>query len=360
MDKRGSLPEIDPLLRPFLLSRDDQEREQHLAGLITNHASPIIKEAVWLKLRALSHCTADGVQHQEAEDIHNEAILHLVARLRDIQSNPDSSAINNFRSYVAVVSYNACNEHLRRKYPLRHSLKNRLRYVLTHQPRMSLWMDDKGLMCGYSAWQAGVVSQAVNERLSRLRNEPSHLEKAQLLESAERVNLTRVTTVTLDFLGGPVEFDDLVGIVAEIAGIKDTPAEASRDGADNDEDTLVERTADSRPSFSTAVEERLSLTALWKEIRELPLRQKMALLLNLKDDRGNSQIEMFPLTGVATIREIADTLEMRDDEFARLWNELPIEDALIAKRMNLTRQQIINLRKAARQRLGKRMREAIL
>lgn len=358
MDKRGSIPEIDPLLRPFLQSSDDAECERLLAGLVSNHASPLIKEAVWFKLRALSRSTADGVQHQEAEDIHSEAIFHLVSRLRDLQANPDIKPISNFRSYVAVVSYNACNEHLRRKYPLRHSLKNRLSYVLTHQPGMSLWQSGGELVCGYSEWQARGTSPASGDKVKRLRDDPSYLEGAGLLEAAHAASVADLATVVLNYLGGPTQLDELVGIVAGMTGIKDLPVEPGREDAGESEQSLVERTADPRPSFSGAVEDRLRLSHLWKEIGELPLRQRLALLLNLKDERGESQIEAFTFTGVATIRQIARALEMTPEELASIWNELPMEDSLIAERLQLTRQQIINLRKGARQRLAKRMREA--
>jgi len=358
MEKRGSIQETDPLLRPFLQSSDDAECERLLSGLVSNHASPLIKDAIWFKLRALSNSTAEGVQHQEAEDIHSEAIFHLVGRLRDLQANPDIKPISNFRSYVAVVSYNACNEHLRRKYPLRHSLKNRLRYVLTHQPGMSLWQSGGELVCGYSEWQARGTSPASGDKVTRLRDDPSYLEREGLMESARRDDLSDLATVVLESVGGPIELDDLVGIVAGITGVRDLPAESARGYAEDQEESLIDRTADPRPSFSEAVEDRLRLNHLWKEIGELPLRQRLALLLNLKDDRGESQIEAFTFTGVATIRQIARVLEMTAEELARIWNELPMEDSLIAERLQLTRQQIINLRKGARQRLAKRMREA--
>ena len=46
-------------------------------------------------------------------------------------------------------------------------------------------------------------------------------------------------------------------------------------------------------------------------------------------------------------------------ELAALWPDLPLEDAAIAERLGLTRQQVINLRKSARARLGRRMREPV-
>jgi hypothetical protein len=43
---------------------------------------------------------------------------------------------------------------------------------------------------------------------------------------------------------------------------------------------------------------------------------------------------------------------------AAVWNELPLEDAVIAERLGATRQQVINLRKCARARLSRRLAAA--
>ena len=45
-----------------------------------------------------------------------------------------------------------------------------------------------------------------------------------------------------------------------------------------------------------------------------------------------------------------------EDRFAELWNDLPLEDSAIAQLLGITRQQVINLRKTARERLARRMR----
>ncbi len=44
-------------------------------------------------------------------------------------------------------------------------------------------------------------------------------------------------------------------------------------------------------------------------------------------------------------------------ELATLWQELPLEDARIAVILDVTRQQVINLRRTARERLQCRMRK---
>ena len=94
-----------------------------------------------------------------------------------------------------------------------------------------------------------------------------------------------------------------------------------------------------------------NLKKVWAEICQMPIRHRLALLLNLKDKQGDCVIRLFPLLRVASIRQIAEVLEFLPDEFARVWNELPWDDLKIAEYMNLTRQQVINLRQSARARL---------
>lgn len=43
------------------------------------------------------------------------------------------------------------------------------------------------------------------------------------------------------------------------------------------------------------------------------------------------------------------------EELAEVWPTLPLSDALIAKRLNATRQQVIDLRRSARKRLERRL-----
>jgi hypothetical protein len=52
---------------------------------------------------------------------------------------------------------------------------------------------------------------------------------------------------------------------------------------------------------------------------------------------------------------VAQALEMPEEQMANLWYDLPLEDAVIAQLLGCTRQQVINLRKAARARLRRRM-----
>src|SRR5581483_8319845 len=93
------------------------------------------------------------------------------------------------------------------------------------------------------------------------------------------------------------------------------------------------------------------------EICQLPAGQRKALLLNLRLPEG-SAVELLEDLGVADVHSLAATLEMAPAELAELWGRLPLDDLEIAARMGIGRQQVINLRSAARQRLRRRTSDA--
>ena len=55
------------------------------------------------------------------------------------------------------------------------------------------------------------------------------------------------------------------------------------------------------------------------------------------------------------MREIAVILEIDAVALAEIWGRLPLSDLEVAGKLGIQRQQVINLRKAARERLGRRL-----
>jgi DNA-directed RNA polymerase specialized sigma24 family protein len=117
----------------------------------------------------------------------------------------------------------------------------------------------------------------------------------------------------------------------------------------------IEELPDPRPDAAWRLSTKATLSALWREVGELPPRQRAALLLSLRDEQGGTALLLFPVTGTATIRQIAEALHLGPERFAELWNALPLDDRRIAELLGVTRQQVINLRKAARERLTRRL-----
>ena len=202
-------------------------------------------------------------------------------------------------------------------------------------------------------------ARPVIHRVLRRRPGLSGPEAGDLESEIVLLLIERLRRMRLDAPGEGIR--DLQGYVAVVtynalsAHLKKRRPERPRSWDGEDEDPLG-RLPDPAPDAATALERRTYLALLWEEIRQLPPRQAAALILNLRDGQGRNAVTLLPLTGIATMREIARTLDMPAERFAEIWNRLPLEDAAIAESLGITRQQVINLRKSARERLARRTR----
>lgn len=308
---------MDQILEPFV-NAIDADADARLGDLLGNVASPIVRLVVGKRLG--SSC-ADG------DDVTSQVLMQLVIRLRRRRTDEDLGDIHRFANYAAVAAHHGCDHYLRRKYPLRWRLRNRLRYVLEHDRRFGVWKTAKGTwVCGLAGWtdRAPTVAPAC-DRLPQASSGPTRHFLRDIFKASE----------------GPLLFSVVVDVAAALwrvplrehednVAIEEVPDSASR----RDAELIAQRTA----------------ALVWEEIRELPPRQRQALLLNLKDDA----IGLFLVTGTTSLRDIAEALEMTVEALAALWNDLPLADSTVAIRLRCTRQQVINLRMAARKRLGNR------
>ena len=331
---------IDALLEPLLAENSNEQVDALLSQLITVHADPVIKGVIRFKLRLSSY---RETQRAEVDDIHQEVVLQLLAQLQRFRKLPSSHPIGDVRGMAAVIAHRTCARWMRRQFPERHALKNRLHYLMTRQRGFALWQDGHGkALVGFAVWREQ------KKPVRNLGELPAHI---RALKSDKPQQLAETVASIFNFLGGPVEFDELVSGVAAIQGISDQPVESLVD----DEDVTFEPAA-SEPNQAWRIEKRIFLQRLWEELQQLPVNQRAALLLNLKDASGFSCITLFPATGIATIRQLAEALEISAEGLAEVWNDLPLEDARIAELLGLTRQQVINARKSGRERLARRLK----
>lgn len=337
----------DPVLISFLQTDNEAEAEHHLDDLITGQASQLIRKVVRHRLFDASR--------EDIEDTAGEALLGVLKRLRDLRSHKGDEPIADFRGYVSAAACRACDFHIRKKHPQRWSLQNRLRYLLTHQSGFALWETANG------AWVAGFVPWSGREKgadgkCTLLETNPAEVERQ--LRGDHKADLREPLSLLqalFRWAGEPLEFHRLVNAVAHFWGIQDR--QASLEPRSNGEADPKDRLADPAIDVSTRLAQRQFVERMWKEILELQPRQRVAVLLNLKDGDGASAIELFPMTGVAFLPDIAAAVGFPVDEFARLWVDLPLDDAVIGQRLGITRQQVINLRKCARERLARRFQD---
>ena len=337
---------IDILLEPLLAEASDEQADELLSQLITVHAEPVIKGVIRFKLRLNAY---RETERAEADDIYQEVVLQLLAQLQRFRKLPSGHPISDVRGMAAVIAHRTCARWMRRQFPERHALKNRLHYLLTRQRGFALWQDDGKLLAGFNAWQEQKKLSSPAHDLSDVDKLPNHI---RALRSDKPQELANALATIFNYFGSPIEFDELVSAMAVVQGISDQPIESLAE----DEDSTALLHATSEPDPAWRLEKRMFLQRLWEELQELPINQRAALLLNLKDPSGAGCITLFPATGVASIRQLADALQLSAEDFAAVWNELPLEDARIAELLGLTRQQVINARKSGRERLARRLK----
>jgi len=325
------------VLEAYLQAEDPSSQEATLAELLEIHAKPAIRRVVSARLAGL---------WDDIDDVCSEVRLELFLRLRRFKADPVSHPIDDFPSYVAAVAVNACNQYFRRRRPGRTRLKKQIRFLLSQEAEFRLSASTDG-----KAWCAlAARGRPSLQTTGRTGTDLTATIDPDVIASRIEADpdLGRMLIEILAQAGAPLELDVLAGIVARVWRI---PPDV-RPGVSVAVDAIPAPLAE--PEL--VIDRRRFVTRLWVEVRQLPPKQRVALLLNLRDRGGNSALFLFPLCGVASFDEIASTLEVKGETLSDLWNRLPLDDLSIGGLLDCPRQQVINLRMAARKRLANRMR----
>ncbi|HEY2801925.1 MAG TPA: hypothetical protein VGI85_15140 [Chthoniobacterales bacterium] len=329
------MSDSDPLLAAYLAAPAAEERRQ-LAELLIQHADPLIDTILRGRQAGGVGSAENFADAEDAASAVREQLIRQLNALREEAREP----IRDFRAYVASTTYSAWAEYLRARHPQRALFLNRLRYVLenrTPQKGFALWADAEGAKwCGLRS--SAEKSVGLSPKLQWLLVDP----EAAVREAVGGVVPAQLALPDLlarffCWLGGPIELRDLTAALGEVLGAGRTP----RSGA-VDADAAI----DPRLSPLEDAVWKEYLTWLWNEIGALSDRQRRAFLLH------SEVLREFELLGVASIRSIATILDLEAQELAALWNRLPLDDLTTAKMLACTRQQVINLRRVARTKLG--------
>ena len=355
VSRQQAMQRVDELMLLFLKTTDQAEERLLLEQIVGDHARPIVTQIIRAKLRLSALRSDHNSEVQDSEDIVGDVVLQLVKRLRDAKSDPRKGPLNDVNSYVAVAACNAFNTYVRRKHPERWRLKDKVRYALTYQRGFSLWEPDRTrTLCGFDVWREEGRPSHPSGGLQWLRENPGELASIDPNSIKARTNLPLLVSAIFNWAGAPVEFGELVNLIADLWGLPGRDTSFPKEG--HEPQSLDEFPAH-EPGLAKRVEQRLYLERLWGQICELPLAQRRALLLNLRDAKGQDMTALFSHTRIATLQQLASALELSVEEFIRIYDLLPMEDASVAKYLELNRQQVINLRNSARRRLARRMKK---
>jgi len=313
----------DSALGPLLAAKSAAARSRALEAILVDHVQPVVR-------RVLARYRAQNLSAEDAEDLAGTVHLRIVRRLQHLTANDEP--IERLNDYIATITYNVVYAYLRRRFPERARLKNRLRYLFTHDDALASWEWRGDIVCGLARWRGREPVQ-----LAVAREDAS----APMLDRDAPADAMRAI---FERAGGPLLFEDVVRTAMSVWNISDS---------------IASDTAGQPLSFASTpaleLETREYIEALWSEVRELREPQRAALLLNLRDVKGTNGLALLLVTGVATFDEIAAVLGMPAERLSEIWNDLPLDDLTIAGLFALSRQQVINLRKSARERLARRM-----
>jgi hypothetical protein len=339
----------DDVLAPFLAAASDVEADRLLNAIFTEHVDPIVLAVLRKKLGLGSGRRRTASQlDDDLVDLNADIRVRLATRLQSARRQPDDRPIADLRGYVAMTAYNSVNMYLRKKRPKRYSLENKLTYLLEHQPGLALWRNERNeAVAGFEAWRT--TPRFGGGRLQQLLDSPQSFARGALGgDDPSTMSPGRLIGKMLDFVGHPIELDDLVSVVAELWGVRDLVDEAIAE-----DDRLADSAAVG--SVHEEVQGRFDLRRYWLEIAQLPPGQCASLLLQSRDPDGNSLIELLETEGVASLRAIAAAIDLSVQVLAALWNDLPLDDARIAEHLGVTTQHITRMRMMARRRIAERL-----
>ncbi len=327
----------DDLLRLYFETPPGKTCAKILDLLIEKHALPVIEKSLKKKFRE-SENNGFFLSEQDFEDLRNESCWMLIKKLAEIRESADRVAIRDFERYVSVIAFNCWNAFFNKRAPNWKSLKNKIRYSVEKNDEIEIWREKNESFCGLRRNNRKIGEAGPDQLVELIEREVVDFRNADLPDLLFEI---------LEKAEAALGLNMLVSITARLWAIDDLP-EVSLESFRN-EDFLNKRTE------PNVFEMRFELEHIWQEIRVLPVNQRIALLLNLRDERGREMLFMFYNAKIASMKEICAALDLSLEEFASLLPMLPLGDKAIAERMKLTAKKVSNLRKVARENLRRRL-----
>jgi hypothetical protein len=318
------------------LNKAESARER----LFTEHFVPVVRARVGVRFLQSSDAYRDTCQ--EVFGFLTKKLQQLSARL---DQNGTCSAIRtaNWRNYAGKVAFHCVVNHIRRQSQAWRSISGRLHYLFeSHHEHFAIWRRDGREVCGRRSWRD---------------KPPVHLRSDDPRLADVIAGLTKPWPELVDQIfevtGGPVRLDHLVALLHRYSV---SPHETQQPAAHEDDN--ASRDWENLPAQAEATEYQVYLREvterMWKGIWNMPVEHRRALMLNLKGADGGD-IQLVDYLQLASREEIARCVEVPSDQFERLWPNLPLDDNRIAELFGGTRQQVINWRSAARDRLRREM-----
>lgn len=344
---------MDNVLVPYLAADDDRERQQHLDELLTLRAAPLIRGVL---LRSLGfYVSAEGVnkKNQDAEDVYQEAMTRVVQELNELHSSTDTD-IRNFELYVSRLATNICADFVRAKSPARTRLKYSLRDLLKRHKDLATWEQKGETLCGFASWQNTGKSPFSDQSSQDIETKLDSFNSLYFPhEDVRLAPVTRIVAELFAWIGGPVELDVLVRMVAHLLDIKDQQIESLDNPAPV---KWAGYFATSTRSGESQVAEYELLTRLWQAVIRLPAEQRDSFALSFEDEAGQDLFTVLRAAEIVNWDELALGMGRSVEDVVRLRLRVPMDSAGVAKELRASRENVYKWRFRAIRRLKTELR----
>lgn len=345
---------MDNVLVPYVTAHDEQERQQHLDELVTIRAAPLIRQV--LRRRLAFYVSAQGVNgnNQDAEDLYQESMTRVVQVLHQLHSAPGIE-IDNFDLYVSRIASNSCTDFLRAKSPARARLKDGLRHLLKRHKDLVSWDHDGEVLCGFASWRNTGKSVFLDQPLQDLKTKLDSFNSVHFADEDIRfAPVSQIVAELFYWIGGPIEIDVLVRMVAYLLDIQDEQIESLDDPSPARWDAYFVSSARSNESH---LEANALLARLWQALIHLPAEQRDAFALSFEDEAGQDLFTMLRAAEIVNWDEIAQGMGRSVQEVVRLRGRMPMNGASAAEELKASRENVYKWRFRAVRRLKTELQE---
>jgi len=300
----------------------------------------------------------------DLEDFEEDCVIAIWTRIESMRQDASLDGIDNLEAFVRRTVHNRYCDAIRRKRPSWYNLKLELLEMFSGKLNVegfAIWQSPSGAerLCGFETWRGRRdaataacrgISEAPEKFLKRAlgNRDPGELSTAEL------------AAAVLDWIGGPVDIDDLTSCLASLRGLRDfepLSIDAQPEG-EEDMDSPLEWLI----SSDVNVEEQVIgqgwmkhvLDWFWREFGQLSLKQRKAIFLGLASEQAVTIISTRGLT------ETAEALELEPRALAELIGRLPLPDVEIAEQLEIPVRSVPSVRFKAWRRIQRRARRSEL
>ncbi len=316
--------------------------------VIISQADPVIRKILFQRIKPYLSPSQRDLTSPEAEDVYQTIVTKLLESPRARGFALQRHNFDDLKKYAATIAHNVCNDFFRSKYPERNRLKDKLRDLIKRHPDFTSWKEKDQTLCGFSDW-VGRRQSELAERLIRELDEIGdrvEIEGVDLSKLAG-AQLSKVIADLFCWLKGPIEFDNLIYIVAKAQGIKDYPVESL-----NHDNPAVQRIYDPHDQSHEYLEMREFLFHIWDGLLDLPHNQRKAFIYTTMDQIGESLLHRMLRERIITPSQIYAILDITREDLISIWELLPMDTPAAAMKLSATTRMIAKWRHRATKKLA--------